>query len=165
MNASHPNLSRGFSAVCCAAVLACLPWLAGCPGTVDVDEPVVGNSGVTGKYVGAQTCVRCHSRHHSNWGATAHAGALVTLEGIGQGDNGSCLGCHTVGFNKAGGFVNRATTDALAGVQCENCHGPAKDHVSDVTNVAKRPIVSMSAQICADCHTGSHHPTGEEWSG
>lgn len=154
-------------------VVALLLPLVGCQDTLPLgDDPLteevesndVSNSGLTGKFVGAKTCITCHSRHYDNWQGTAHASAMETLEAIGQDENPVCLGCHTVGYGLEGGFVNRATTDALAGVQCENCHGAAKDHATDVTNVSKRPIVSMSSAVCADCHTGSHHPTADEWA-
>ncbi|MBI4717077.1 MAG: hypothetical protein HY763_04675 [Planctomycetes bacterium] len=127
------------------------------------DGTTAGNSGVTGKFVGAAVCAQCHPTPHAEWSETLHAEALTTLEGIGQGSNTNCLPCHTVGFGQEGGFVDRATTDALAGVQCENCHGAGADHVDDPLNEAVRPVIDISAQVCGACHTGSHHPTFEQW--
>ena len=106
--------------------------LGGCPitttpGPNDTNTPTTvtpGNSGLTGKYVGAARCSQCHSTLKNNWAGTLHAQALATLEAIGQGTNAQCLPCHTVGYGQPGGFVDHATTDALAGVGCENCHGP-----------------------------------------
>jgi formate-dependent nitrite reductase cytochrome c552 subunit len=114
--------------------------------------------------VGAETCKTCHTKIHQGWLATLHAEALETLEGIGNGTNANCLGCHTVGFGQPGGFVDRATTDALAGVQCENCHGPALDHVSNVSDESLRPPTNISGDVCGQCHQGSHHPNLEQWS-
>lgn len=127
------------------------------------DNVEPGDSGLTGKFVGAARCAGCHSDTHSSWMATAHAGALEALEAIGQGANQECIGCHTVGFGEEGGFVDRATTNSLAGVQCENCHGAAGDHVASGGG-EPFPTVTVSAQVCGACHTEPHHPTFDEWS-
>lgn len=123
-----------------------------------------GNSGLTGKFVGAETCAQCHPGPHGEWSATLHVGALETLEAIGQGSNAECLGCHTVGFSQEGGFVNRSTTNALAGVQCESCHGAGGDHAGDPINDAFKPAIDISADVCGACHQDTHHPNFEQWS-
>lgn len=145
-----------------------LAWvmIGGCPqppGDGD-GTPTKGNSGLTGKYVGSTRCSLCHVNTHTNWAETLHAGALETLEAIGQDKNPVCLPCHTVGFGQAGGFVDRATTDDLAGVGCETCHGAAREHVENIEDRALRPTVSISAAVCAVCHQGEHHPNSEEWA-
>lgn len=122
-----------------------------------------GDSGVTGKFVGAQRCSQCHNNVHADWSQTLHAKALETLEAIGQDKNAACLGCHTVGFGESGGFVDRATTNALAGVQCENCHGAGADHVNNVNDETLRPKIDISSAVCGQCHTGDHHPNFEDW--
>jgi formate-dependent nitrite reductase cytochrome c552 subunit len=126
-------------------------------------EPTTGNSGLTGKFVGSERCVVCHSHVHLHWSATLHAGALETLEIIGQDKNPVCLECHTVGFGEPGGFVDRATTNDLAGVGCEDCHGAARDHVENVNDESLRPPLPLTAETCGKCHTGSHHPNFDEW--
>lgn len=140
--------------------------LGGCQDGLPFDEepPSDGTGLVSGQYVGADRCRICHTRIHDNWQDTSHAGALETLEAIGQGDNEQCLLCHTVGYGEDGGFVDQATTDALAGVQCENCHGPGLDHVSNVSEESLRPPKNMSGEVCGVCHTDAHHPTHDEWS-
>lgn len=122
-----------------------------------------GNSGVTGKFVGADRCSLCHANLHGEWAQTLHAGALETLEAIGQGTNAACLPCHTVGFGEEGGYVDRATTNALAGVQCENCHGGAAEHAMNPAESELRPSIDIAASVCGDCHQGSHHPNFEQW--
>ncbi len=114
-------------------------------------------------FVGADTCLTCHASAHEAWSATEHATALEALEGIGQGENAGCLGCHTVGFGEDGGFVSREETPQLAGVQCENCHGAAAAHASDPGNLELRPAVNLSSTVCGGCHTDAHHPTFDEW--
>lgn len=133
-----------------------------CPFSATPVSP--GNSGVTGKFVGAERCSQCHMNTHSAWSGTLHAKALETLEAIGQGTNAACLVCHTVGFGEPGGFVSRELTNALAGVQCENCHGPGADHVNNVNDESLRPPHSIAASVCGQCHTGEHHPNFEQWS-
>lgn len=114
-------------------------------------------------FVGAGLCVLCHREVHHTWGGTAHAQALKTLEDIGQGNNGQCLPCHTVGYGYANGFHDAATTARLANVQCENCHGPAVRHVENVEDSFSRPAVTPAAEVCGGCHNGFHHPTFDEW--
>ncbi len=122
-----------------------------------------GDSGLTGKFVGAERCSQCHNNVHTDWKQTMHAKALETLEAIGQDKNAACLGCHTVGFGETGGFVDRKTTNSLAGVQCENCHGAGGDHVANVSDETLRPKIDISASVCGQCHTGEHHPNFEDW--
>jgi hypothetical protein len=138
--------------------------LGGCPPpTPPGDGDGTGNSGLTGQFAGSTSCAQCHSRIHADWAETLHAQAYETLEAIGQENNEACIGCHVVGFGAAGGFVDRATTNDLAGVGCENCHGPAADHVNNVSDATLRPPKPLASEVCGDCHTGSHHPTFEEW--
>ncbi|MFQ5806143.1 MAG: multiheme c-type cytochrome [Phycisphaerae bacterium] len=126
-------------------------------------EPPTGNSGLTGKFIGSQECALCHVVKHADWEETHHAEALDALEEIGQGENAVCLACHTVGFGESGGFVDRATTNDLAGVGCEACHGAARDHRQNLADVSLRPVVDIGADVCGRCHTDAHHPTVDEW--
>lgn len=153
-----------------AALTGCLVFVAGCPGLVPPDQtdgdgntPGPGDSGVTGEYIGAATCALCHSRLHDRWSATGHAQALESLEMIGQDTNTLCLGCHAVGFGQEGGFIDRATTNSLADVQCESCHGPGRDHRENVADRSLRPPVDISSDICAQCHNPFHHALFDEW--
>ncbi len=123
-----------------------------------------GGGTVTSQFLGASECQLCHSRHYTDWLDTSHAGALNTLKAIGQDKNPDCIGCHTVGFGQEGGFVSEAATPNLAGVQCENCHGPGYEHRSNVTDPKARPTRSIAASVCGNCHNGAHHPTTDEWS-
>jgi len=129
--------------------------------------PIVGDIGflrVKGQpynYVGAQVCAMCHPSVHQSWTNTPHASALQTLKNIGMHNNAACLPCHTVGFG-SGGFVNETTTPNLAGVQCENCHGPGGQHLTNPFMI--KPIITQSAMMCGGCHTDAHHPTYDEWA-
>ncbi len=126
-------------------------------------------------YRGASYCSLCHSQDEGDldqylaWSQSAHAGAIGALEEIGQEENSYCLGCHTVGSeglnadaNADNGGYDETAVDRLAGVQCENCHGPASDHPG--TDGALGSVeISFAADLCGACHTGEHHPTFDEW--
>lgn len=127
------------------------------------DTTPVPNSNVNGVFIGSERCSLCHINQHSNWTATLHAEALTTLEEIGQDTNPNCLPCHVVGYGEDGGFVDAVTTEVLAGVGCESCHGAARDHVENVADKSKRPTVDLTSELCGKCHTGSHHPHIDEW--
>ncbi len=119
-------------------------------------------------YRGASYCALCHDGgqggdQHDVWAASKHASAMGLLTNIGEGEDGYCLPCHTVGSNglhanpalNNGGYDETAVP-RLAGVQCENCHGPAgRHHAVDI---------SLDAAVCGSCHSGElHHPTYNEW--
>lgn len=122
-------------------------------------------SGPSPQYAGSQVCGQCHADVHTNAMHTRHAAALTTLKSIGQQNNASCLPCHTVGYGLPTGFRSEALTPKLAGVQCENCHGPSAAHAANEEDLTLRPRKDIAAQVCGGCHTGSHHPTYDEWSG
>jgi predicted CXXCH cytochrome family protein len=145
------------------AVLACV----GCGHGRNPDGEMV-QLFRAGEFVGAQVCLTCHGKDQGDWAETLHAHALQTLQNIGEGADPHCLGCHTVGLGQATGFVSAEATPELGGVQCENCHGPGGGHVALQTGGRLRDgesdiVASVSAEVCAQCHEGSHHPFYEEW--
>lgn len=100
----------------------------------------------TAEYVGSRACRRCHLRQYRSWEETAHAKAFERLSpGVAADSkrkvnlvpdqdfraNEFCLRCHTVGYQKAGGFVSLEETPELVGVGCENCHGPGGGYIAD----------------------------------
>ncbi len=156
-----------------ALVVGYVLLLGGCPvdtGTGDDTDTgdntgtIVGDDGISGKFIGSSRCGLCHVTTHGNWSETIHATALETLEAIGQDTNAQCLPCHVVGYGETGGFVDRASTNDLAGVGCESCHGGAREHAENVVDRSLRPEVSISSEMCGTCHTGTHHPHYEEWT-
>ncbi len=128
-------------------------------------------SGPSPSYLGAKNCVECHNnicRYETN---TAHAYAFSSPEfkSAGGQNNPSCLPCHTVGYGLPTGFVSATATPQLAGVQCENCHGPAANHAANPNDFTVVPRVDIAATVCGGCHSASHTtysnaPTYEEWS-
>lgn len=120
-------------------------------------------SGPTPQYAGSQACLECHESVHAVEAQTRHAQALEALKRAHQDNNASCLPCHTVGYGLPSGFISETATPQLAGVQCENCHGPAANHAANPGDLTTRPRVDIAGQVCGGCHTGSHQPTYEEW--
>ncbi|MBI5498923.1 MAG: carboxypeptidase regulatory-like domain-containing protein [Deltaproteobacteria bacterium] len=123
--------------------------------------------------------------------ATNHATAFQRKIDDAAGHfGGNCVSCHSVGYSAAAsgnnGFDDVAATagwtfpsalaagnwDAmlaaypavarLAGIQCENCHGP---NDSDAHMAADGSRMSMNAGMCAQCHdSGTHHFRPAEWA-
>jgi len=128
-------------------------------------------SGPAPNYAGDKLCLACHlavCQYETN---TAHAGAFTrpAFAALGGQTNTTCLPCHTVGYGLPTGFVSVKATPLLAGVQCENCHGPAANHAASPDNPAIIPRIEVAATLCGGCHSASHTtctnpPTYEEWS-
>ncbi|MHC1767669.1 MAG: multiheme c-type cytochrome [Verrucomicrobiia bacterium] len=115
-------------------------------------------------FAGAERCSLCHLDTHETWMNTHHSKALETLKAIKQDKNATCLPCHTVGYKTSTGFIDEVTTPGLAGVQCENCHGPAAEHARRPRDQKTRPIATAAAEMCGGCHSDAHHPTYDEWA-
>jgi hypothetical protein len=128
-------------------------------------------SGPSSQYIGAQACAGCHDNIRATELKTPHAGAFTNADFVAAGGqtNSSCLPCHTVGYGLPTGFVSKSRTPLLAGVQCENCHGPAGNHQANPDDLTVVPQVELAATVCGGCHNASNAnytnaPTFEEWS-
>ncbi|HEU5396881.1 MAG TPA: cytochrome c family protein, partial [Verrucomicrobiae bacterium] len=122
-------------------------------------------SGPAPKYAGAKACVTCHAnvcRYETN---TPHASAFSNpaFKAAGGQANSECLVCHTVGYGLPTGFVSASATPQLAGVQCENCHGPAANHAAAPDDPTLIPRVERAAEMCGGCHSGTINPTYDGW--
>jgi hypothetical protein len=134
-------------------------------------------AGPAPKYAGSKVCLTCHLNICQFETNTLHASAFIRPAFVAAGGqtNSSCLPCHTVGYGLPTGFsftkrngVFSYTTN-LAGVQCENCHGPAANHAAATDDPTAVPRVELAATVCGGCHSASHTtftnaPTFEEWS-
>lgn len=85
----------------------------------------------------------------------AAQGAYVAYKG-GSSWEASCAGCHTVNFDKS------TTKFAEAGIGCESCHGPGKEHILSKGNPSKITI-DYSSETCGSCHNGGNMPDGTRW--
>jgi len=106
----------------------------------------------TSLYAGAEACKTCHATAYATWKNSHHAKAHDTLKAQNKHQIRECVGCHTVGHFEKGGFVSETVTPHLAGVQCENCHGPRKAHAQNPT------IKGGPAATCSSCHVTPHSP-------
>ncbi|MDH4120481.1 MAG: multiheme c-type cytochrome [Deltaproteobacteria bacterium] len=113
-------------------------------------------------YAGAEACRACHPAQVEAWENSAHAQALAALSAVGKNFDGECLACHVAGWER-GGFLSADLTPKLAGVQCENCHGPARAHAATPTTSGLKTAGSLNPpqQVCAQCHVGAHSPQFE----
>jgi predicted CXXCH cytochrome family protein len=118
------------------------------------------------------TCGNCHVNNQGEWAQTAHADAYATLDNS-DGAQAFCYSCHTVSANgNSAGLAGQpagwdvSPDSAYRNVQCESCHGPGLEHVTNPTslNVPLAYVtVADTAASCAACHNGVHHPYVEQW--
>lgn len=126
-------------------------------------------SGPAPQYAGSQACMECHENIHTTEMDTRHADAFINPAFAARGGqtNSSCLPCHTVGYGLPSGFVSKFDLNSnprLAGVQCENCHGPAANHAANEGDLTVRPRAELAGQVCGGCHNEtSHRPIFEQW--
>ena len=101
-------------------------------------------------YSGEEVCGVCHAGQHETWSLTSHAFAFDTLVEHGVDRDPECLPCHTVGWDKPGGYRLESPAPHLAGVQCENCHGRGGPHQSP------QFLEEGFEPVCSGCHTPEH---------
>lgn len=103
-------------------------------------------------YIGAEKCKMCHKLQYESWLTTKHAKATETAKAsTSRKFDPSCLSCHAT--NK---------DEALAGVQCEACHGPGSDYktmsiMKDREKAIANGLVLPTQETCNTCHDGKDH--------
>lgn len=90
-----------------------------------------------------------------------------------------CLKCHTTGYGESGGYTipdaqdrkAQGQAEALAGVGCEACHGPASKYVEILDEIQGEQrqytraelyaagMKKIDAKDCTGCHTKTDNPT------
>ena len=106
-------------------------------------------------YATNAACALCHVKQMEQFNTTAHALALVTLEGKARQRDPYCLGCHATGFDVPGGTHNLQTANQYFGpTGCESCHGPSVVHVRAQNKTGTRRKVA--AAVCLGCHRPEH---------
>lgn len=116
-------------------------------------------SAVESPYVGAVECQECHANPYGVWERTLHSKAFARLEEVGKAFDPDCIACHTVAFEKEGGYIDGTLTPHLQNVQCESCHGPSREHVASEGKARTPNFGWAKEQICGQCHTQPHSPT------
>jgi 2',3'-cyclic-nucleotide 2'-phosphodiesterase (5'-nucleotidase family) len=110
-------------------------------------------------FAGEEVCKTCHAAQHKIWQDSKHAQAYEELEAVNKAFDPDCIVCHTVGFEKTGGFIDATVTANLINVQCESCHGAGREHA---TSGGAKPVANHqwpNEKMCAQCHVGSHSPS------
>jgi hypothetical protein len=105
-------------------------------------------------YTGSERCAPCHAGAFSVWTKSGHARAFETLVRAKQDFNPKCLPCHTIGYNRAGGYTNPQATPQLENVGCEACHGPSSRH----PDPAQSGYGRLALDFCVTCHTHENSP-------
>jgi hypothetical protein len=104
-------------------------------------------------------CEPCHSEMVKKWETTDHAKAYETLVKRSKQFDPTCLACHTTRFEKPEGFNMKQQQMELVNVQCESCHGYAKEHLSTMQPI---PTPKPTLELCVKCHTESRCPDFEK---
>ena len=122
-------------------------------------EDLLARDDVTGKirerYIGYETCVRCHADLLAPFIGGPHFRAFHTLELQGVEGQPKCLACHTTGYGRFSGYDPAAEANrdyTLRGVQCEACHGAGTRHTRDGA------YVEAARTSCRACHTDAYSP-------
>ena len=110
-------------------------------------------------YVGADACKGCHQSAYTIWSKSQHAKAFDSLALVNKAFDPSCIVCHTVGFNKEGGYIDYEATAHLTDVQCESCHGAAREHVASNGKMPPEHHQWPKEKICNQCHIQKHSPS------
>lgn len=115
-------------------------------------------------FIGIKKCKKCHLKQFKSWKKTKMANAFDLLKpGIRaeakkqvgldpQKDytaDENCVGCHTIGYKKPGGFVDLATTPKLIGVGCEMCHGAGSHYTQSHLMSNKNKNFKLTEVIAA----------------
>jgi hypothetical protein len=100
-------------------------------------------------------CEPCHAEQVAKWKTTDHAKAYETLVKKSKQFDPKCLACHTVRFEQPDGFNMKQQQMELVNVQCESCHGSAKEHLADMS---KKPSPKPVMAVCIKCHTADRCP-------
>jgi hypothetical protein len=103
-------------------------------------------------YVGADKCKMCHKVEYTSWENTGHAKATEAAKASTERQfSADCLKCHATNSD-----------EAMAGVQCEACHGPGADYkkmsiMKDLEAAKANGLIIPTQETCNGCHTGDDH--------
>jgi hypothetical protein len=107
------------------------------------------------RYLGAETCRRCHEEVFQKVAEMGHAKAFHSLvEANSEGLN-ECLVCHVTGLGHTSGYSGASSDGNFEGVQCEACHGMGSRHSRDGT------YAKVEERNCLLCHTKDRSPDFE----
>lgn len=116
-------------------------------------DPLTGK--LREKYLGIETCARCHDRTVSDFMVSPHFRTFARMTESGNERNERCLACHTTGYGRFSGYDPESDEKGginLRGVQCEACHGPGTGHTRDGRYKEK------ARTRCRECHDARKSP-------
>ncbi len=107
-------------------------------------------------YAGSESCAACHAKANDTWKKSGHSHAFLTLISRKADADPNCIGCHTVGFEKPGGYRREFAATKLTDVGCESCHGPAAKHITRIKagDLEGARMRKLAAGDCIKCHHG-----------
>ena len=132
-----------------------------------------------GEFAGAESCRECHPKQYTIWRGSGHARATETLSHVSPPrlHDPECLSCHTTGWNPqdyypyATGYLSLEQTPQLVGNVCDNCHGPAAQHVAVERDQPRDQLLleqhraplrltrsTVEQQTCIQCHDKDNSP-------
>lgn len=141
-------------------------------------------------FVGAKKCKACHLKQFQSWEQTKMAKSFDLLRpGVNAAakekakldpskdytHDEKCVGCHTTGFGKPGGFVSFEKTPELTGVQCEACHGPGGEYLKEGAmtlqnreykraDLVKLGLTAIGPETCtSQCHNNRSPFVGKDY--
>ncbi len=120
----------------------------------------------SGKSMGNQFGLWLHSKHSRAWAVLARpeSAQITILSGLRQKPQESaiCLGCHATAYN-AEGWEKDDDFRTEDGVQCEACHGPGSEYMTETVmrnreEARKAGLRMPDDRFCQGCHVvkGSH---------
>jgi 2',3'-cyclic-nucleotide 2'-phosphodiesterase (5'-nucleotidase family) len=104
-------------------------------------------------------CEPCHGNQVAKWKTSDHAKAYDTLVKKSKQFDPKCLACHTTRFEQPEGFSMKLQQPELVNIQCESCHGFAKEHLSGGKPI---PTPKPAMALCVKCHTADRCPDFEK---
>jgi predicted CXXCH cytochrome family protein len=140
-------------------------------------------------------CHLADPTNFTDWSKSNHATAVKRKLNDPTGHfSFSCFSCHSIGYDGVtssgnNGFDDVAAAEkfttvsrnavgvfdslntlypksmALTGIQCENCHGPAGQHISSFPQAGNNKLdETLSSNVCSPCHLSSdRHGIGYAW--
>ncbi|MEZ5339146.1 MAG: cytochrome c family protein [bacterium] len=104
------------------------------------------------EYVGdnEKKCALCHKEQVAEWKKWPMATSYDTAKKD-KAFEEKCVRCHVTGYGEPGGFVSMEKTPKLANVQCEACHGPAKEHLAVPLKDVEKKRSTMKKPTEANC--------------
>ena len=106
------------------------------------------------RFVGSETCAKCHPYQYETWKKQRHSRAMESLKKGGYDWSPECVVCHVVGYGSPDGYRSMKETPELGRVGCEDCHG--RGYV--LRNGSCKGLARRGAeQTCRQCHTMQKH--------